>query len=87
MLYTLYEAGYYASAPLRYAARATRDFWRSPLNPASDTGLGRRIFAGAFVSKTRKQSGLRAAAALNFPPKLRKLATGVWVQLVSLCLN
>ena len=27
MLYSLYEAGYYASTPLRFAARATRDFW------------------------------------------------------------
>jgi poly(3-hydroxybutyrate) depolymerase len=45
MLYTLYEAGYYASAPLRLATRLTRDFWNSPLNPAKETDLGRRIYA------------------------------------------
>ena len=45
MLYTLYEAGYYASTPLRLAALATRQFWGSPLNPAADTELGRRLFA------------------------------------------
>jgi len=45
MLYTLYEAGYYASTPLRFAARATREFWNSPLNPGKDSALGRRMFA------------------------------------------
>jgi poly(3-hydroxybutyrate) depolymerase len=47
MLYSLYEAGYYASTPLRFAARATRSFWSSPLNPARDSDLGRRLFANA----------------------------------------
>ncbi|HEX2559358.1 polyhydroxyalkanoate depolymerase [Phenylobacterium sp.] len=47
MLYTLYEAGYYQSAPLRLAARMTRDFWSSPLNPGRDTPLGRRLYASA----------------------------------------
>jgi poly(3-hydroxybutyrate) depolymerase len=56
MLYTLYEAGYYASTPLRLAARATRGFWSSPLNPAKDSELGRRLFAGAdlFANLTRR---------------------------------
>ena len=56
MLYTLYEAGYYASTPLRLAARATRDFWSSPLNPAKDSEVGRRLFAGAdlFANLTRR---------------------------------
>jgi poly(3-hydroxybutyrate) depolymerase len=56
MLYALYEAGYYGSTPLRLAARATRDFWSSPLNPARDTDLGRRIYAGAdlFANLTRR---------------------------------
>src|SRR5690606_25876418 len=56
MLYALYEAGYYGSTPLRLAARATRDFWSSPLNPAADTDLGRRIYAGAdlFANLTRR---------------------------------
>ena len=56
MLYTLYEAGYYATTPLRWAARATRDFWSSPLNPAKDSELGRRLFAGSdlFANLTRR---------------------------------
>jgi poly(3-hydroxybutyrate) depolymerase len=56
MLYTLYEAGYYASTPLRLAALATRDFWSSPLNPAKDTELGRRLFANSdlFANLTRR---------------------------------
>jgi len=45
MLYTLYEAGYYASTPFRFAALAARQFWSSPLNPAADTEAGRRLFA------------------------------------------
>ena len=36
MLYALHEAGYYASTPLRIAARLARDFWGSPLNPANN---------------------------------------------------
>ena len=56
MLYTLYEAGYYAASPLRFAALATRDFWSSPLNPAADTDLGRRLFATSdlFANLTRR---------------------------------
>ena len=45
MLYSLYEAGYYASTPLRFAARATRDFWSSPLNPAKDSAANVQIEA------------------------------------------
>jgi len=56
MLYSMYEAGYYASTPLRAAARLTRDFWSSPLNPARDSELGRRFYAGAdlFANLTRR---------------------------------
>ena len=56
MLYTLYEAGYYASTPLRQAALAMRDFWSSPLNPAKETELGRRLFANTdlFANLTRR---------------------------------
>jgi poly(3-hydroxybutyrate) depolymerase len=49
MLYTLYEAGFYATTPMRFAARLTRDFWSSPLNPAKDSDLGRRLYANADV--------------------------------------
>jgi poly(3-hydroxybutyrate) depolymerase len=56
MLYSLYEAGYYATTPLRFAARLTRDFWSSPLNPGSETELGRSLYAGAdlFANLTRR---------------------------------
>lgn len=56
MLYTLYETAYYASTPIRAAARMTRDFWSSPLNPAKDTDIGRRIYANAdlFCNLTRR---------------------------------
>lgn len=56
MLYTLYEAGFYAAAPLRAAALAARDFWSSPLNPARDSEAAKRIYAGAdlFVNLTRR---------------------------------
>lgn len=56
MLYALHEASFYASTPLRLAARAARDFWGSPLNPAAESDLGRRIHAGAdlFSNVTRR---------------------------------
>ena len=56
MLYALYEAGFYAAAPLRAAAIAARDFWSSPLNLARETDAARSIYAGAdlFVNLTRR---------------------------------
>jgi poly(3-hydroxybutyrate) depolymerase len=56
MLYSLYETGYYATTPLRFAARLTRDFWSSPLNPMSETDFGRRLYANAdlFANLTRR---------------------------------
>ena len=56
MLYSLFEAGYYLASPWREAARLTRDFWHSPLNPAADTEFGRRMYAGAdlFSNLTRR---------------------------------
>jgi poly-beta-hydroxyalkanoate depolymerase len=56
MLYALHEAAYYASTPMRLAALAARDFWGSPLNPAADSDLGRRVRAGAdlFANVTRR---------------------------------
>jgi poly(3-hydroxybutyrate) depolymerase len=56
MLYSLYEAGYYAATPWRMAAMAARQFWSSPLNPAADTDLGRRIYAlsDVFTNLTRR---------------------------------
>ncbi len=56
MLYSLYETSYYTSTALRLTARATREFWRSPLNPAKDTPFGRRLFASSdlFANITRR---------------------------------
>jgi poly(3-hydroxybutyrate) depolymerase len=56
MLYSMYEAGYYAASPLRWAALAARDFWSSAANPAAQTDFGRRIFATSdlFANLTRR---------------------------------
>ena len=56
MLYTLHEATYYAGAPARLAARMTRDFWSSPLNPAAQSPVGRRLYAAAdlYANVTRR---------------------------------
>src|SRR5436190_2875335 len=56
MLYALHEAAYYASQPWRAAARAAREFWTNPLNPAADSQMGRTIAAGAdlFSNMTRR---------------------------------
>ena len=47
MLYVLHEAAYRSAAPFSLAAHWARDFWRSPLNPAGETGLGRNLHASA----------------------------------------
>src|SRR5579859_2115283 len=47
MLYALHDAAYRSAAPLNAAAHLIRDFWRSPLNLAGDTGLGRNLYASA----------------------------------------
>ena len=56
MLYSVHEATYYATAPLRAAARITREFWSSALNPAAETQLGKTLFAAAdlFSNVTRR---------------------------------
>ena len=69
MLYTLYEAGYYAASPLRFAALAAREFWSSPLNPAAESELGRRIYATSdlFANLMRRDRGDGAARAPGRP--------------------
>jgi poly(3-hydroxybutyrate) depolymerase len=47
MLYSLHEAAYNAATPVRLAAGAARDFWGSPLNPASNSKWGRTLFASS----------------------------------------
>ena len=47
MLYAIHDAAYRSAAPINATAQMIRDFWRSPLNLAGDTGLGRNIYASA----------------------------------------
>lgn len=56
MLYAMHEAAYYASTPMRLAARLARDFWTSPMNPAADSRAGRTIYAATdlFANVTRR---------------------------------
>ena len=89
MLYTLYEAGYYASTPLRMAARLTRDFWGAPNNPAKDSELGRRIFASAdlFANLTRRYGqpewGINSVEIDGQPVRVRphEVWSSPWVKL------
>ena len=56
MLYALHEYAYYTASPMRIAAQMMRDFWGSPANPASETQLGRTIYASAemFSNLTKR---------------------------------
>lgn len=82
MLYSLYEAAFYASTPWRAAALATRDFWSSPLNPARDSELGRRLYANAdlFANLTRRYGkpawGIDSVEIDGTPVRVRP--TEVW---------
>ncbi len=58
MLYSMHEYAYYTAAPLRALAQMTRDFWGSKLNPASDTAIGRTLYASAeLFSNVTKRYG------------------------------
>ncbi|CAL4865772.1 hypothetical protein MMA231_00008 [Asticcacaulis sp. MM231] len=58
MLYALHEYAYYTAAPMRAMAQMTRDFWGSKLNPASDTAVGRTLYASAeLFSNVTKRYG------------------------------
>ena len=56
MLYALHELAYTSAQPFRLGAELARSFWKSPLNPAGDTALGRTAYASAelFESVTRR---------------------------------
>ena len=56
MLYALTELAYHTGAPLRAAARAARDFWSAPYNPASESALARNLFAATdlYANVTRR---------------------------------
>ena len=47
MFYALHEAAYRGAAPLRIVSETAREFWRSPINPASASTLGRTLYASA----------------------------------------
>jgi poly(3-hydroxybutyrate) depolymerase len=47
MLYAAQELAYHAAQPARLAARLTKEFWDSPLNPAGQSPLGRTLSASA----------------------------------------
>lgn len=56
MLYAFHELAYHSATPFRIGAQMVRQFWTSPLNPASDTAIGRTAYAAAevFESLTRR---------------------------------
>lgn len=56
MLYAFHELAYHSATPFRMGAQMARQFWTSPLNPASDTAIGRTAYAAAevFESLTRR---------------------------------
>ena len=90
MLYALHEAAYYASTPARGVARATRDFWNSPLNPAADTKLGRNIYAAAdlFANVTRRYGrpdwNIHSVTIDDHPVRVRPVTvwSSPWAKLV-----
>ncbi len=56
MLYALNEMGYHAGTPMRTMARAARDFWAAPYNPAAEHPFARNIAAATdlFANVTRR---------------------------------
>jgi poly(3-hydroxybutyrate) depolymerase len=82
MFYALHESGYYASTPLRTAARAARDYWGSPLNPASDSPFGRTLYASTdlFANVTRRygKPAWRIDSVTINDAKVRVRPTTVW---------
>ena len=56
MLYSFHEYAYHAASPLRLAAQMARSFWGSSANLASDTAVGRTMYASAelFSNMTRR---------------------------------
>ena len=50
MLYAIHETAYRSAAPLSLAAKVASAFWRSPINPAAASQLGRMLFASADLT-------------------------------------
>ena len=47
MLYSLHEYAYHSALPWRLGAQIARDFWKNPANPASETAIGRTLYASS----------------------------------------
>jgi poly(3-hydroxybutyrate) depolymerase len=90
MFYALHEYAYYAASPLRLAAQMARDFWGSPANPASDTRLGRTLYASAemFANLTRRYGkpawNIDSISIDNVDVRVREVSVwrSPWVNLV-----
>ena len=89
MLYALHEAAYNAAAPLRMAADSAREFWGSPLNPASHTESGRTLFAAAdLLSNMTRRYGKPdwridevEVGARTVPVEMDTVWSSAWVKL------
>ncbi|MBA3812277.1 MAG: polyhydroxyalkanoate depolymerase [Caulobacteraceae bacterium] len=56
MFYALHEAALRGAAPLRIVSEMSRAFWRSPINPASGSSLGRTFYASAdFIANLTRR--------------------------------
>jgi poly(3-hydroxybutyrate) depolymerase len=90
MLYALHEASYYASTPMRLAARMGREFWSSPANPAAQTKFGRSLYAAndliTNVTKRygRPEWGIDETLVNGTPVRVRPTTVweSPWVKLV-----
>ena len=89
MLYSLHEAAYNAATPVRIAAGAARDFWGSPLNPASNSKWGRTLFASSdlLANLTRRYGrpswGIEQVTVKQVPVAVRQEVVwkSPWVKL------
>src|SRR5579862_2265934 len=89
MLYSLHEAAYNAATPVRIAAGAARDFWGSPLNPASNSKWGRTLYASSdlLANLTRRYGrpswGIEQVTVKGLPVAVRQEVVwkSPWVKL------
>ena len=89
MLYSLHEAAYNTATPVRIAARAARDFWGSPLNPASNSKFGRTLYASSEMlsNLTRRYGrpawGIDQVTVKQHPVAVREevVWSSAWVKL------
>jgi poly(3-hydroxybutyrate) depolymerase len=89
MLYSLHEAAYNSATPVRLAARAARDFWGSPLNPASNSKWGRTLYASSEMLSNlprrygRPEWGISQVTVKQHPVAVREevVWSSAWVKL------